>query len=129
MVNITMNLTAVLCTAILAISVCASAVADPFCFNVGEPCSKVKRAAEAVAEAFAEPKAAPEADANAEAFCHIIGEPCFKAKRAADALAAAVAESQPNPVAYYNSLMMRDAFPSPNAEPEAGKFDASNSFS
>jgi hypothetical protein len=124
-----MKFTAAICTFILATSVSAVTVADPFCYYIGEPCSKVKRAAEAVAEAFAEPNAATEADANAEAFCHFIGEPCSKAKRAADALAAAVAEAQPNPVAYYNSLMMRDAFPSPNAEPEAGKFDTSNSFS
>lgn len=100
----------------------ANRSAEPFCHRVGEPCSKVKRAAEAVAEAFAEPKAAANPDANAEAFCHRVGEPCSKAKRAADALAAAVAEAQPNPVAFFESLKMRDAFPSAEAEADAGMF-------
>jgi hypothetical protein len=97
-----------------------AAAAEAFCHRVGEPCSKVKRAAEAVAEAFAEPKADASADAIAEAFCHRVGEPCSKAKRAADALAAAVAEAQPNPVAFYEALQLRDAFPTADASADAG---------
>ena len=97
-----------------------AAEAEAFCHRIGEPCSKVRRAAEALAEAFAEPKAAANADANAEAFCHRIGEPCSKAKRAADALAAAVAEAQPNPAAYFEALQMRDAFPEADASADAG---------
>ncbi|KAK8218426.1 hypothetical protein IWZ01DRAFT_563769 [Phyllosticta capitalensis] len=77
----------------------AAAVADPakkrkglhFCYFPGEPCSKVKRAAEAVTEALALPE--PEAEATKTKglhFCYFPGEPCSKAKRAADALADAV---------------------------------------
>src|SRR5450432_2120315 len=159
-----MKLTLALCAIILATSASAAAIAQPdpigkqrhshhhilvhivanmkrtadaeaFCHRVGEPCSKVKRAAEAVADAFAEPKAEPfchrvgepcskvkrEAEANAEAFCHRVGEPCSKAKRAADALVAAVAEAQPNPVAYFEALQLRDAFPEADASADAGK--------
>jgi len=97
-----------------------AAEAEAFCHRIGEPCSKVKRAANTLAEAFAEPKAAANADANAEAFCHRIGEPCSKAKRAADALAAAVAEAQPNPVAFFEALQMREAFPEADASADAG---------
>lgn len=144
-----MKLALALCTIILASTASAAAMpqpeADPFCHRIGEPCSKVKRAAEAeafchrigepcskvkraadaLAEAFAEPKAAANADtdANAEAFCHRIGEPCSKAKRAADALAAAVAEAQPNPVAFFEALQMRDAFPTADASADAGMFN------
>jgi hypothetical protein len=97
-----------------------AAEAEAFCHRVGEPCSKVKRAANALAEAFAEPKADANADANAEAFCHRVGEPCSKAKRAADALAAAVAEAQPNPVAFFEALQLRDAFPIADTSADAG---------
>jgi hypothetical protein len=100
-----------------------AAEAEAFCHRVGEPCSKVKRAADALAATFAEPKAAAKADAKAEAFCHRVGEPCSKAKRAADALAAAVAEAQPNPVAFFETLQLRDAFPSPDASADASKFN------
>lgn len=144
-----MKLSLTLCAIILASTATAAALpqpdADPFCHRVGEPCSKVKRtveaeawchrvgepcskvkrAAEALAEAFAEPKTAANADASAEAFCHRVGEPCSKAKRAADALAAAVAEAQPNPVSFFESLQLRDAFPTADASADAGKPDLS----
>lgn len=119
-----MKLTLTICAVILAAAANAAAIAQPeadaFCHRVGEPCSKVKRAAEALAEAFAQPKADASPDANAEAFCHRVGEPCSKAKRAADALAAAVAEAQPNPVQFYEALKLRDAFAEPDAFADAG---------
>lgn len=65
-----------------------------WCYRRGEPCSKLKRAAEAIAEANAEPAAVPEAEADAaHHWCYRIGEPCSKAKRDALAMAEAVAEA------------------------------------
>jgi hypothetical protein len=55
-----------------------------FCRQPGQPCWKVKRAAEAAAEALA----APEAEAR-NPFCNRPGQPCWKAKRAVDELAEA----------------------------------------
>ena len=63
-----------------------------FCYRVGEPCSKLKRAAEAIAEANADPVANPFAEAG-HPFCYRVGEPCSKAKRDALAMAEAVAEA------------------------------------
>ena len=63
-----------------------------FCYRIGEPCSKLKRAAEAIAEANADPVADPAADAK-HPFCYRIGEPCSKAKRTALSLAEAIAEA------------------------------------
>lgn len=65
-----------------------------FCHRPGQGCSKVKRAAEAIAEALAQPE--PEAEADAEPirhFCHRPGQGCSKAKRAADELAKAAEEA------------------------------------
>ena len=97
-----MKVTSIIYAALLAVaSVQAAAAPGPapdaeaisqFCNRDGEPCSKMKRAAEAVAEALA----APLPDASAEAFhhfCYRPGEPCAKAKRDALALAEAVAEA------------------------------------
>lgn len=58
---------------------------ERFCHLPGMGCSKVKRAAEAIADALAVPE--PEADAEAEPFrryCHLPGQGCSKAKRAAE---------------------------------------------
>lgn len=111
-----MKVTSILCTAVLAVA-SVDAVAAPaaqpdarqvhhFCYRPGEPCSKLKRAAEAIAEAIAEPNALPEAEARqVHHFCYRPGEPCSKAKRDALALAEAVAE----------------AHAAANAEPEPGK--------
>ena len=114
---IIMKVTTVLITAIVAaVSVNAAAAPKPvaeaearhhrhhFCYRPGEPCSKLKRAAEAVADALAAPLPGPEADAR-HRFCYRPGEPCSKAKRDALALAEAVAE----------------AHAAANPSPEAGK--------
>ena len=68
-----------------------------FCHGPGQHCSKVKRAAEAIADALAEPE--PEADPKAEPFrrfCHMPGQRCSKAKRAADDLHQAAEEALSN---------------------------------
>ena len=93
-----MKVTSLVFTSIVAIgSVNAAAAPNPvamaeaghvFCYRPGEPCSKMKRAAEAIAEAVAD--AEPEAR---HVWCYRPGEPCSKAKRDALALAEAVAEA------------------------------------
>lgn len=75
---------------------------NEFCSSPGQPCSNLKRAADAAAEALAEPLPDPEA-AN-HIWCWRPGQPCSKAKRDALALAEAVAE----------------AHASANPDPEAG---------
>ncbi len=80
-----------------------------FCHRPGQGCSKLKRAADAAAEALALAAPNPEADARIQHFCHRPGQGCSKAKRAADALAEAVA----------------DAYAIANAEPEPGKLTLS----
>ncbi len=65
-----------------------------FCHRPGQSCGKVKRAAEAIAAALAEPEA--EAGPNAEPFrrfCHRPGQSCGKAKRAVDDLSAAAQDA------------------------------------
>ena len=62
-----------------------------FCYRPGEPCTKLKRAADAVADAL--PAPVPEADAAIHRFCYRPGQPCSKAKRDALALAEAVADA------------------------------------
>ena len=100
-----MKFNSVLFAAILAVSsVQATAMPEPeanavpfrrFCHLPGQVCSKVKRAADAAADALAMPE--PEADADANPwfrrFCHRPGQVCSKAKRAADALADAIADA------------------------------------
>lgn len=85
----------------------AEAEAEAFCWRPGQPCGKVKRAAEAIASALAEAEPLPfcwrpgqpcgkakrDAEAVAEAFCWRPGQPCGKAKREANALAEAAAEA------------------------------------
>lgn len=53
-----------------------------FCYRRGEACFKVKRAADAIAEAIAE----PEPEAYRTHFCHRRGEACSKHKRALEDL-------------------------------------------
>lgn len=107
-----MKVLAIFYTALLAVA-SVDAVASPgpdaeaiqrFCHRPGQGCSKLKRAAEAAAEALAVPEPAAEAEAEPwRRFCHRPGQGCSKAKRAAEALADAIADA--NAVA--------------NAEPEA----------
>ncbi len=65
-----------------------------WCHRVGEPCAKAKRAAEAIAEALAEPAEEEKRDTDTadgvHKWCYRVGEPCAKAKRGVDALAAAM---------------------------------------
>ena len=65
-----------------------------FCHRPGQSCSKVKRAADAIADALAVAEPAPEADAEPiRHFCHRPGQGCSKAKRAADQLSKAAADA------------------------------------
>lgn len=71
---------------------------NQFCSQPGQPCLKMKRAAEAVAEALAEPAPIPEAEAEARrhhhhVWCWLVGQPCNKAKRSAVAVAEAFADA------------------------------------
>lgn len=94
-----MKYLATLClTALVAgVNSAAIAAAEPvaFCWRPGQPCGKVKRAA--------------------EAFCWRPGQPCGKAKRTALALAHAVADANPEAEAFFDKLAIREAFPEPEA--------------
>ena len=91
-----MKLKSIIFTLLLAIaSVGGAAIADPaheamnsreYCYRTGGPCSILKRAAEAAAEAIAEAQ-------SCDGFCYRAGEPCSKARRDALALAEATAEA------------------------------------
>lgn len=125
-----MKVLSILLTTVLA-ATAVHAAAEPvpdaeatwrFCQRPGQGCHKLKRAAEAAAEALAAAEPEPfctrvgqgcKRDAKAEAdwrFCQRPGQGCHKAKRAADALANAVADA------------MAAAEPQPEADAEAGKF-------
>ena len=109
-----MHLTNTLCTLILAVTVSSVALpnAEPIaaavanaqwdndwgCGERGQPCGEVKRAAEAFAEALAEPNAQPELD----------GPYARYARQLTRDLAAVVAETQDDPVKYFASLALRD---------------------
>lgn len=111
-----MKITTVVYSAVLAIA-SVQAVATPeaeairhFCHRPGQGCSKLKRAADAAAEALA--MAAPDAEADASPirhFCHRPGQGCSKAKRSAEALAEAIAEAyavagpEPEPGTFHHS--------------------------
>jgi hypothetical protein len=76
--------------AVASVNAAATPLANPspvevrdFCFSAGNPCSILKRAAEAVDEVLADPVV--RRDASAANFCHLPGEPCAKAKRDASA--------------------------------------------
>ena len=91
-----MKFTSITITTLLAVaSVEGAAIANPasevpswrgYCYRAGEPCSKLKRAAEAAAEAIA-------GHPSCAGYCYRAGEPCSKAKRDALALAEATAEA------------------------------------
>lgn len=91
-----MKFTSTIITTLLAFaSVEGAAIADPaseamssrgYCYQSGEPCSMLRRAAEAAAEAIADPQ-------SCHGYCYRAGEPCSKAKRDALALAEATAEA------------------------------------
>lgn len=108
-----MKVTYIVYAALLAVASAQEATtatqsSEEFCNLPGQPCHKMKRAAEAAAEAMAEPEAVAEPEAEARyrtRFCYRRGEACSKAKRDALALAEAVAE----------------AHASANPDPEAGK--------
>ncbi len=74
-----MQFTTAIAVAVLAYGVNSAATPDveAWCRYVGQPCGKVKRAADAYAAALA----GPDADAEAEAWCRYVGQPCGKAKR------------------------------------------------
>ncbi|KAL5345581.1 isocitrate dehydrogenase (NAD(+)) idh1 [Pseudogymnoascus australis] len=114
-----MKYLATLCVAALVAGVNSAAIAAPepeaYCWRPGQPCGKVKRAAEAFAEAIAEPAA----DAKASPYCWRPGQPCGKAKRTALALAHAVADAHPEAKAFFDMLAIREAFPEPEAVAEA----------
>lgn len=84
-----MKLTSILFTTLFAVAfVEGAAIADPapeaargFCYRSGEACSRLKRAAEAAAEAIPDPQSC------------LPGEACSKVKRDALALAEATAEA------------------------------------
>ena len=97
-----MKVTAFLFGAVLAVvSVNATAIpeADPnrfapthhLCWEIGSPCSKLKRAADAVSLAISAREASAEAD-NSH-FCYRSDQPCSKARRDALALAEAIADA------------------------------------
>ena len=79
-----------------------------YCHMPGQGCAKLKRAADAAAEALAvaEPNPGPDAEPFRR-YCHMPGQGCAKAKRSADALAEAVAKA--------------NAVASPDADADAGK--------
>jgi hypothetical protein len=94
-----MQLTNALCVLILAVTVSsaavpnaqpiAAAIAEPKCWERGQPCGKAKR------------------EANPEAKCWERGQPCGKVKRAAEAFAHALAEPTAEP--QEDSLFARHA--------------------
>lgn len=122
-----MKLTWVILTGLVAVAHTQSVVTpspepdvesiNQFCSQPGQPCLKMKRAAEAVAEALAEPAPIPEAEAEARrhrhVWCWFVGQPCNKAKRSAVAVAEAFAEADAvaNPSALAG--MFNFAFPFP----------------
>ena len=97
-----MKVTAVVLAAVFAVASVnaaaapvANAAAEPkyhrWCYRPGQPCWKVKRTAEALAEAEAEPEAA--ADPKYHRWCYRPGQPCWKAKRGLEDLSAELGAS------------------------------------
>lgn len=78
---------------------------NQFCSQPGQPCLKMKRAAEAVGEALAEPAR--------HHWCWLIGQPCNKAKRSAVAVAEAFADAHAaaNPSALAGMFSFAFLFP------------------
>ncbi|KAK7521882.1 uncharacterized protein IWZ02DRAFT_511465 [Phyllosticta citriasiana] len=99
-----MKVTTAIAGAITIVGAYAAAAPDAqaFCLQPGQPCDKVKRAADAAAVALAAPNA--EADPKWKGptkgwvgriwrFCQKPGQPCRMAKRHADAIADAVSDA------------------------------------
>jgi hypothetical protein len=82
----TIALAASFATAAVAAPTAEPEARSPFCHRPGQPCWKVRRAAEAAAEALADPEAVAR-----NPFCYRPGAPCWKAKREAEAIIEAIA--------------------------------------
>lgn len=110
--------------AVASAEAAAAPIAAParhvWCYRPGEPCSKLKRAADAAAEALEGPFPGPDAEA-ADILCYRPGEPCSLAKRNALALAEAVAEAHAsaNPEAARHVWCYRPGEPCSKAKRDA----------
>ena len=122
-----MKITSILFSGLVAVAsaeAAAAPIAAParhqWCYRPGEPCSKLKRAANAAAEAIAGPLPGPDADPW-HVWCYRPGEPCSKAKRDALALAEAVAEAHAsaNPEAARHQWCYRPGEPCSKAKRDA----------
>ncbi|KFY29023.1 hypothetical protein V493_02587 [Pseudogymnoascus sp. VKM F-4281 (FW-2241)] len=104
-------LAAIFITALVA-GVNSAAIAQPeaFCHRPGQPCGKVKRAAEAFAEALSEPIGD---DKSALRCWRRPKNRCGRAKSTAMALADALANANPDVEAIFDKLAIREAFPEP----------------
>jgi hypothetical protein len=130
-----MKVTSVLfTTAMVAASVSAAAEPDPrFCWRVGQPCGKLKRAVDLANDILTERSAEPNPEAR---FCWRVGQPCGKAKRAETALAAALADANITDPTFFDKRTpdprfcwrvgqpcgkktKREALPEPEPVPEA----------
>lgn len=114
-----MQLTNTICVIILAATTAATALPEPGCGARGQGCWKMKRAANALAEALAEP-AADVIDAR----CDLAGGVCQKARMLTRDLADVVAAVQDDPEAYYNSLNFEDDATTETAAKERVKREA-----
>lgn len=109
-----MKFATVLYCAISAASVSAVAIPEP-----DAAFTKLKRAAEAAADALAEPAE------GFQRYCHLPGQSCWKTKRAADAFAEAIADAfaaadaQPEAEAHMKRYAAAMPEPDPAAEAEA----------
>lgn len=146
-----MKYLAPICIALFAIGANSAAIAiaepepEPICWRPGQPCGKVKRAAEAYDTSIwyyppgdyhcvdgkidlgNKTKREAEADAEAAAICWRPGQPCGKAKRAAIALAHAVSNAYPEAEAFFDMHAIPEAFSEPEAIAE-GKYSFLPSF-
>ncbi|CAK7204793.1 hypothetical protein SEUCBS139899_007554 [Sporothrix eucalyptigena] len=113
--------------AIGATSAAAAAVAEPdaqFCMWMGQSCWKVKRTAEAFAEAIAS-SGGPSATGDAlSRRSHATGGIANNAMRSLDGLASIVASTQANPRSFYSDLLLASHFPAPAEDGGAEKRDA-----
>lgn len=123
-----MKVVSIVLSALVAVAsaeAAAAPIAAPahqvWCYRPGEPCSKLKRAADAAAEALAGPLPGPNADPSRHVWCYRPGEPCSKAKRDALALAEAVAEAyaSANPEAARHTWCYRPGEPCSKAKRDA----------
>ncbi|CAK7238621.1 MAG: hypothetical protein STHCBS139747_000038 [Sporothrix thermara] len=114
--------------AIGATSASAAAVADAdaqFCMWMGQSCWKVKRTAEAFAEAIASSGGpATNGDSSLSRRSHATGGIANNAMRSLDGLATIVASTQANPRSFYSDLLLASHFPAPAEDGGAEKRDA-----